>query len=313
MNRQVVEACLPCFFALAIAFFVAWLMLRVSGAKLNLRRLRKIHSCQDGGVQSLAFVLTVPIFLVTVMFIVQVSQLMIGTMVVNYSAYAAARAATVWVAAETDELPQNELWFDIAEGDPAVITPADFSQHSLKYQKIYAAAAMAVAPISPSRNTGQVMSARVEPIAQSMEQAYAALDPTAANNSRMPVRIRNKLAYAFNNTAVRIEFEDKHSRRGPTYNPRRLVIEDDGSTYRDWNRHEIGWDDPITITVSHDFAMIPGPGRFLAKYLVRADGQPDTVSDRMDRNGSLYTTTIWASATMTNDGFKSVVPYVQQQ
>ncbi|MDA1016949.1 MAG: hypothetical protein O3A00_21135 [Planctomycetota bacterium] len=312
MNRQILEACIPCFIALVTTFFIAWLMIRISGAKLNLRRLKTIHSCQDGGVQSLAFVLTVPLFLMSVMFIVQVSQLMIGTMVVNYSAYAAARAATVWIAAETDELPQNELWFDIAEGEPAVVTPNDFDQRPLKYQKIYAAAAMAVAPISPSRATGQVMLAQAEPIAQSMERAYGALDPTAVNNSRMPGRIRNKLAYAFNNTAVRIEFEDKHTQRGPTYNPRRLVVEDDGTTYREWNRHEIGWDDPVTVTVSHDFAMIPGPGRFLAKYLVRADGQPDTVSDRIDRNGSLYTTTIWASATMTNDGFKSVVPYVQQ-
>ncbi len=72
----------------------------------------------------------------------------------------------------------------------------------------------------------------------------------------------------------------------------------------------------ITVTVTHTFALLPGPGRFLAKYLVRADGRPDTISRRIDSSQNrnretVHTTAIWATATMTNEGLRSVIPYVQ--
>lgn len=317
MNRQILEACIPCMIAMVLAFFVAWLLLKISGARLNLRRLKSIHSCQDGGVQSLSFVLTMPLFLVVVMFIVQVSQLMIGTMVVNYAAYAGARSATVWVAAATNEedFGQNKMDDDLTESRDgrAVITAAGLESKPLKYRKIFTAVAMACAPVCPSRNTGQDLTPAAQNIAQTMQYTYAALDPASTENSRVPVRVENKIAYAFNNTVVHVEFEDKHTRQGPTYNPRRLVVEEDGTTYRVWDRHEVGWDDPVTIRVSHQLAMIPGPGRLLAKYLVRADGEPDRISGRVANRAGLYSTAITASATMTNDGFKSVMPYVQNQ
>ena len=46
---------------------------------------------KPGSVQTLSFVLTLPIFIMVMMLIVQVSQLMIGLIVVHYAAYAAAR------------------------------------------------------------------------------------------------------------------------------------------------------------------------------------------------------------------------------
>ena len=49
--------------------------------------------------QALSFVLTLPIFMWVMMFIVQVSQLMIATIAVNYAAFAAARTAIVWIPA----------------------------------------------------------------------------------------------------------------------------------------------------------------------------------------------------------------------
>jgi hypothetical protein len=85
------------------------------------------------------------------------------------------------------------------------------------------------------------------------------------------------------------------------------------STFR---QTEIGWQDPITVYVTHQFALLPGPGRFLAAKLIRADGLPDRVSSRinttsLDATHSVYTTQIQATATLTNEGWKSVKPLVQ--
>ena len=96
---------------------------------------------------------------------------------------------------------------------------------------------------------------------------------------------------------------------------------DEGEWIRDWVPHEVGWQDPLRLTVTHDFALLPGPGRFLAKFIVRADGEPDRVSSRVEiRGGSgddvpwtrpAYTVPISASATLTNEGFKPLLPYEQ--
>ncbi len=79
--------------------------------------------------------------------------------------------------------------------------------------------------------------------------------------------------------------------------------------------------DPIRLTVTHDFALLPGPGRFLAKFIVRADGEPDRVSSRVEIRGGpgdsvpwtrpSYTVPISASATLTNEGFKPLLAYEQ--
>jgi len=66
---------------------------------LLLCRLRRLHRDEAGNVQSLSFVLTLPIFIMLMMLIVQASQLMIGQVVVEYAAVAAARSAIVWIPA----------------------------------------------------------------------------------------------------------------------------------------------------------------------------------------------------------------------
>ena len=84
---------------------------------------------------------------------------------------------------------------------------------------------------------------------------------------------------------------------------------------RQWNPHEVGWQDPLTVTVVHHFALLPGPGRFLAKYLVR-DNFTDRTANRIEQfeapNGErVYTVMITASAQMTSEGFKPIMSYVQ--
>lgn len=342
MHRQILISLLPCLAALAAAFVALRLLARLSGARLNLGRLRELHRCQDGGVQSLSFVLTLPLFLMIVMFIVQVSQLMIGLMVINHAAYAAARSACVWIPAHAH--PENEAKYDpewdaenhlpppISAENPLVlqylgneendsISGGRFTYDSYKYERIFAAAVMGCAPIAPSRDLGYTVNGPAGETVEAAKLIYAAMAPQSRQNARIPERIENKIAYTYWNTLVRIRFDDKDSPAGPTYNPRVAVRVEDppGSGNFVWkrvyNRHEVGWQDPITVTVTHRLALLPGPGRFLAKHLVRADGEP--LIEKMDEprgpeGERVYTVAISASATMTNEGLKPVISYEQR-
>ena len=108
MFHSWLESTWPCLLALPAAFLVARMLIGVSGGRLAaFARLLEAHRCQRGGVQSLAFVLTLPLFIMVCLFIVQVSQLMIAQMVLHYAAFAGARAASVWIAAAVDEPPDN--------------------------------------------------------------------------------------------------------------------------------------------------------------------------------------------------------------
>src|SRR4051812_34779838 len=100
MHRAVILACLPWFIWLCVAGGVALLLLQYCGGRLQWQRLRLLSSCEDGAVQSLSLVLTLPVFLMLVLFIVQIIQIMMAIMMVNYSAFSGARAASVWIPAD---------------------------------------------------------------------------------------------------------------------------------------------------------------------------------------------------------------------
>ena len=105
--------------------------------------------------------------------IVQVSQLMIGTIVVHYAAFAAARSAAVWIPAAMPD-PEGPCCISSYAVDPerpdqvapeSNPTAADYGPSSggmtylvdpgsPKYQKIASAAVLACVPISPSRSVG---------------------------------------------------------------------------------------------------------------------------------------------------------------
>lgn len=318
MHRAVLEACLPCLIALAVSLVALRLLVKFSGARFQWRRLKEVHTCQEGGVQSLAFVMTLPMFLVITQFIVQVNQLMTGVMAVNYAAYASARSAAVWFPAAAGDFGQNKLGMPITEGNSVLLTSkSNLVMGSVKYQQTFKAAALACGAISPSRGLGYELDETNSDAAAVTRAMYAQLVPDSQNNGRINKRIDNKLAWSYRNTSVRISFVDKDTRKGPTYNPRMPVYDQTTGTWtRDWDPHEIGWQDPVTCTVTHEFALLPGPGRFLAKYLVRADGQPDNIPERIKESQGpsrekVYTTKIWATATATVEGMKSVVPYDQ--
>ncbi len=329
MHRVLLEACLPGLIALAVACALAVVVARLSGARLDLSRLRRVHRCEQGGVQSLAFVLTFPLLLAIVLFIVQVSQLMIGLMVVNYAAFASARAASVWIPAlvqddhhyllldaqgNAEDDSQNKLIPGIEPAEPYVVSWDNVaSSGSAKLDRIWKAAVLACVSICPSRDLPGDLdtvlgSTRADDV---MASVYASLVPSSQANARMPLRIRNKLAYSFLGTAVRLEFADKNSAQGPTYNPIGHPWAGLSPVYS-YVPEEVGWEDPVTITVTHNFALLPGPGRLLARMLVRADGQPDTVSPRIFADNGWYYAPITGSATMTIEGLQSTRPFIHE-
>ena len=206
MHQAVLIACLPLLIALAVSFVLLALLLkfcarRVS-AKAVWRRLCRLHSCQEGAVQSLSFVLTVPFFVVICLFIVQVSQLMIGVMVVHYAAYASARSAVVWIPAVVDDLDQNKLSPPppTTAITPVVLTGDGFLvRENFKFRKIFEAAALGCGPISPSRDLGYQTDDLSGEAAYVMTELFESLAPETTENSRIPERIENKLAYSFLN------------------------------------------------------------------------------------------------------------------
>ena len=192
----------------------------------------------------------------------------------------------------------------------------------------FRSAVAACATISPSRQLGLNLTsgARDHFLAtRTAWQQFAGPRVSASNSARL----YSKYSYSYWNTEIWVRFQNLDSNIGPTHNP----LNSPSHYYRS---DEIGWRDPITVTVRHNLALLPGPGRFLAKYLVRPNGPPDLVSHRISQwagprrqvgpggaaatgngtphdpryNKRVYTTTIWARATVTNDGVKSLVPYV---
>ncbi len=324
MNHAILHACLPGLVALIVAFVLLRVVIGISGARLNLRRLREVHSCQDGGVQSLAFVVTLPLFVVIVQFIVQVSQLMIGVMAVNYSAYAGARAASVWIPAQLESGVGQNRWNTsekIRNWPPPVGTVIELPRQGEKYDLIRRAVVLACAPVSPSRDLGyEANDPAFSGVPEAVYSLYSSLAPDSQSNSRIPARIRNKIGFSSQFTAVRVEYIVRN--HTPSYKPPvpvRVETPPGSGNYiweKPWDEYEIDWQDPIRVTVTHHFALLPGPGRFLAKQIVRSDGRPDEISPLISQDQSpnrerVYTTPIVATATMTNDGFKTVKPYVQ--
>ena len=80
------------------------------------RSIFQLHADERGSVQSLSFVITAPIFIMLMMLAVQITQLMIGEIIVNYAAFSAARSASVYIPARI-ERPMIELenWLNLRQ------------------------------------------------------------------------------------------------------------------------------------------------------------------------------------------------------
>jgi len=221
MDRAVLQACWPWLLLLLVLVAVLHLLLRAARGRLHLGRLLELHDDQGGSAQSLSFVLTVPFFVMIMLFIVQVSQLMIGTVVVHYAAFAAARAAIVWIPANLGTEAENCVSqrtvdseasnvFPCTDPNTSGFGPAEggvtyvVSPGSEKYNKILAAAVLACMPICPSRNIPSVGGASGT-VADNLAAAYQAMAPRT-NAAAAARRLKNKLAYAVANTRIEVRF-----------------------------------------------------------------------------------------------------------
>lgn len=336
MLKDIVVAWTPCAGWLIGAFLALWGVLRIAGGGFQFGRVRQIHRCESGSVQTLSFVLTLPVFIIVVMFIIQVSQLMIGIATVHYAAYASARSASVWLPATVTSVETSNT---VAGGtldrtgaqypNWITLTQSGDNAHALGLEKllrIWRAAAIACVPLSPSRRVTPSEPAG-NTVSESLYQTYTALVPKTAGNTYMRTRIQRKTDYAQWNTLLVMTGRDADGITGPTYNPYpgHLVMDRDESTgqiyhrWVDWNSLEIGWEDPATCSVYFNFPMLPGPGRFLSEKLTGSN-IPDRVSRHLKEmqklnpnryQKGLNVVILEAHATMQVEGLKSVIPHVQ--
>jgi len=319
-SASLAQACLPLIVAIAACGLFAAVLIRAMFPAATRRPATiessgavptalQFHRDTRGAVQSLAFVLTFPLFLLIVMFVVQLSQLLIGVVTVQYAAFAAARAASVWIPAVTMDsstIPSmrstnaNVLPAGAAAGSEVVWNAQIVDAlGSLKARKIWSAAALACVSIAPSRTTASsTTSSFADSASGALTAVVRALDSNASANARLPQRLSNKTNYSFANTSVALRFDDRSSSPFAgeihTYNPV-------GHPTVPYAAAEVGWQDPVEITVRHKFALLPGPGRWLAAGIANGDG-------RILLEDGVYKTTLSATATMTIEGLQSLRP-----
>ncbi len=312
MHRETLIACAPYVVAIIALLICQGLLLHFSRARLQLAQLKQLHRDQRGAVQSLSFILTLPVFMFIMMFIVQLALITTARISVEYAAYAAARSAIVWFPANlgNDTFAENRVSSHTLQ--PVRMYEANGRSYIVyrvlpsgdKFARIHLAAAMACMPICPSTNTGVSDNHPGNAALPSIQRAYQVMAPGSSSNTRIPARLRNKLAYALANTAVEIEIHHCSDQitggDPPLYPERSLELEHPGRYL--WP-NEIGWQDQIFVTVFHQYALLPGPGRLLAR---RADSATDydEVPDQIQVANGVYSRTLIATTRMGNEGQK---------
>jgi hypothetical protein len=265
-------------------------------------RIRDLHRCQEGGVQSLALVMTLPMFVGTVLLIVQLAQVLIGTLTVQYAAFAAARSAAVWITSSL-QWPERRLGDDPNEipilfvrGVPYDIDPQSSSR---KLQEIRAAAVQACVAISPAR---AVRGPRANPadVAAAVD-AFLALQMLDAGRriARWREASSNRWSYSAANTRVRLAFLGEPV-ISPSYNPV-------GHPLVPHEVFEAAWDESVTVVVQHEVSLVPGPGRWLLQN-AQWGRVPNGLANDWTGSGRLDRVPVVASSTMVLPGIHSLRP-----
>jgi hypothetical protein len=161
-------------------------------------------------------------------------------------------------------------------------------------------------PIAPSRNLNLSLSSDGQAMAQTMlpslQAAYGSMVSSSASNGAINGRIANKLAYAMAATTVEVRFYH------PNFEPPLVCYE---PPLGEFQPNELGWQDQVTVKVTHLYALLPGPGRLLARIIPHPDGSPTdgSASLPVQQLGGVYVYPLTAEATLGNEGEKSVLPY----
>jgi len=320
MHREILIECSPYLAVMAAMLGVLALLVRLSGARFRPAHLRRLHRDEHGGVQSLSFVLTLPVFIMIMMFVVQLSQITIGKIMVEYAAFAAARSGMVWIPARIDDTleAENQISLPVYVADLPGSDGRIWSVYSIsadptspKYNKIHFAAAMAVMPVCPSRELKFDRSHPGNAAASALKNAYAAMSPATRGNTRINPRLENKLAYALKHT--RVELEIRHKDSEPP-----LIMHEIGPDIYEFRVNEFGWQDQIYVTVQHDFALLPGPARILGRdpqapvgTSIEESPATDELGQRIERKTNYYVYPLKAEVRLSNEGQKPVLPYYQ--
>lgn len=297
MHRDMLIDCLPLAIGMIVCAACLRVLMSVAHARFQPQILWQLARDERGTVQSLSFVLTVPIFIMVLMFLVQLAQITMGRLVVEYAAFAAARSAVVWIPAAVEGEPANCIGNRFYRGE--VEQPSGLaSQYEIelvgaKAQRIHLAAASACLAICPSRPIENA--AEVSPgLLAALWDGYSAATINPNDNASRQRVLANKMAYALKNTRVSL-FVNHPVQEPPLwqyYVPPRIG---------EYQPNEIGWRDTLLVTVVHDYALLPGPGRLLATSASDAD----TVAPRIARRDRVYTYRLTANMTMTNEGQKA--------
>lgn len=313
MWRGILVACMPWMVLLVVGHAVLVAGILLLRGSFRPARVLSLWRDEAGSVQSLSFVLTLPFLVLVVLFIVQVAQLTVATIVVHYAAFAAARAATVWIPAYVDQFEsENRIsfvridptrWdheFPVLDPDSPFFGPApggvwyQVLPGSLKFEKIASAAVLACASISPSGRLPFPRSDRYSHISPHvLENVYHALVPTASANPQVPNRLRNKLEYASEATEVEIRFFH------PNFEPPLMWFPPPDEDQ--YFVSPVGWQDPIVVTVRYKVPLMPAIGRILARPATLFGGG-DRVSAAIQPWGGIFVYPISATVMLGNEG-----------
>lgn len=231
------------------------------------RRSRSLWH-DDHATATIEFTMVFPILLFLMMLLTQSSLLMGARLVVNHSAFVAARSAVVVI-------PMNRL--DSLEPYNTVQAYAD----SYKTQRIRQAAALAVLPVAGKMDERAGDNINTQPLVDGLSnyyQAYGRQVPFWVERY-MPDRLR----YAAANTSVTL------MRTSVRDSALELLPVIDSHTY--------GPRDPITVQVTHRMNLaVPYVG------MLFADGRHSG-----SEGGGLYTN-ITSQCTLTNEGVVNALP-----
>lgn len=189
-------------FCLALAALLLFLR------RQHLTSLTKIFQDRSGAAVAVDFTLTIPIFMVLILFMVQLALLANASLIVHYSAYNAARSARVWLLDDDHAykelgccLMQAQAWAQIG------LDGLDQLKGQGHEDKVRLAATMPLVSISPGSDRygprapgGPFSSARLNHQFQVI---------TDGDNSRQKM-LQRKARYAFTeeNTAIEFGFLD---------------------------------------------------------------------------------------------------------
>jgi Flp pilus assembly protein TadG len=258
---------------LAILCGVCWLAIR------RARQWRQRHA-HAGGAVIVEFVLVLPIALMLVLVMVQTSLLMVGNICVHYAAFAAARAAIVQIPYDYTVEDGVQQYYS-HEGPNEVF---DWGQpNALKLEKIRAAAAWAMMPVSCSSMNGGTDDG-LQADLKTFYDAYARVAPNWVDQKYLG----SKWSYANAYTDAKLLV------RSAPDNP--------DSDYREMNFWKVFQPaEEVRVQVEHEFYLsVPYANRFFFA-LLKGD------SRELDFGEGQYALALRAEVSLTNEGVRDFI------